>query len=209
MIELTFTPEIIEELHFERFNHPHPRVQLKMEAMYLRGRNFSCKDVCAICKISKWTLINYTKDFASGGVGALKKFDCRGRISSLENHVEKLKEEFSKRPPHTASEAAERIEKLTGEKRKLTQVKAFLKHNGFKYRKAGHVPGKGCTEEKKKNYLLIFKKKGDNGKGCTEEKKKKQADFLENELKPRLAEVKKGQRDLFFWMPRTLPAERP
>lgn len=187
MIELTFTPEIIEELHFERFNHPHPRVQLKMEAMYLRGRDFSCKDVCAICKISKWTLINYTKDFASGGVGALKKFDCSGRISSLENHVEKLKEEFSKRPPHTASEAAERIEKLTGEKRKLTQVKAFLKHNGFKYRKAGHVPGKGCTEEKKK----------------------KQADFLENELKPRLAEVKKGQRDLFFWMPRTLPAERP
>lgn len=186
MIELTFTPKIIEELHYERFNHPHPRVQLKMEAMYLRGRGFSCKDVCAICQISKWTLINYTKDFVSGGVEALKKFDCSGRSSSLENHVKTLNEEFSKRPPHTASEAAERIKKLTGVKRKLTQVKAFLKQNGFKYRKAGHVPGKGCTEEKKKE----------------------QADFLENELKPRLDEVKKGKRTLFFWMPRTLSTER-
>ena len=64
------------------------------------------------------------------------------------------------------------IEELTGVKRKLTQVKAFLKLNGFKYRKAGHVPGKECTEEKKKE----------------------QADFLENELKPRLKEVKKGKR---------------
>jgi len=186
MIELAFTPEIIEELHYERFNHPHPRVQLKMEAIYLRGKGFSCKDVCSICKISKWTLINYTKDFTSGGVEALKKFDYSGRSSSLEKHVKTLKEEFGKRPPHTASEAAERIEKLTGVKRKLTQVKAFLKLNGFKYRKAGHVPGKRCTEEKKKE----------------------QADFLENELKPRLKEVKKGKRDLFFWMPRTLSTER-
>ena len=186
MIELAFTPEIIEALHCERFNHPHPRVQLKMEAIYLRGKGFRCKDVCSICKISKWTLINYTKDFAAGGIDALKKFDCSGRCSSLEKHVETLKEEFGKRPPHTASEAAERIEKLTGVKRKLTQVKAFLKLNGFKYRKAGHVPGKGSTEEKKKE----------------------QADFLENELKPRLKEVEKGKRDLFFWMPRTLSTER-
>lgn len=186
MIELAFTPEIIEELHHERFNHPHPRVQLKMEAIYLRGKGFSCKDVCAICKISKWTLINYAKDFTSGGVESLKKFDCRGRSSSLEKYTASLKEEFSKRPPHTASEAVERIEKMTGVKRKLTQVKEFLKRNGFKYRKAGHVPGKGCTEEKKKE----------------------QADFLENELKPRLEEVKKGARDLFLWMPRTSSTER-
>jgi transposase len=186
MIELAFTPEIIEELHHERFNHPHPRVQLKMEAMYLRGKGFSCKEVCDICKISKWTLINYAKDFTSGGVEALKKFDCRGRRSGLEKHASSLKEEFSKRPPHTASEAAERIAKLTGVKRKLTQVKEFLKNNGFKYRKAGHVPGKGCTEEKKQE----------------------QSRFLENELKPRLDEVKNGTRDLFFWMPLTSSMER-
>lgn len=186
MIKINFTAEALERLHYGRFNHPHPRVQLKMEALYLRGQGFSCKDVCAICKISKWTLINYTKDFVGGGVAALEKFDCRGRASSLTGHEQTVKEEFGKNPPRTAAEAAERIEKMTGVKRKLTRVKAFLKANGFKYRKAGHVPGKGCTEEKKKE----------------------QENFLNNELKPRLEEVKKGKRALFFWMPRTSFTER-
>jgi len=186
MIELDFTPEILERLHYERFNHPHPRVQLKMEALYLRGQGFSCKEVCAICKISKWTLINYTKDFVNGGVTALERFDCRGKSSSLDEHVESLKDEFRKKPPRTAIEAAERIEKLTGVRRGLTQVKEFLKRHGFKYRKAGHVPGKGCSKEKMKE----------------------QEDFLKNELNPRLEEVKKGKRDLFFWTPHTLFTER-
>lgn len=186
MIKIDFTDEMMERLHYERFNHPHPRVQLKMEAMYLRGRGFSCKDVCAICRISKWTLINYTKDFVGGGVAGLEKFDCRGRDSSLSGHTQTLKEEFGKKPPRSAAEAAERIERITGVKRKLTQVKGFLTKNGFKYRKAGHVPGKGCAEDKQKE----------------------QEDFLENELRPRLEEVKKGKRALFFWMPRTSFTER-
>jgi len=186
MIKLIFTQKILDQLHYERFNHPHPRVQLKMEALYLRGQGFSCKEVCAICKISKWTLIGYSKDFMNGGVAALEKFDCKGKVSRLEEHAETLKEEFKKSPPHTASEAAERIRKLTGVKRKLTQVKEFLKRHDFKYRKAGHVPGKGCTEQKKKE----------------------QENFRKNELEPRLEEVRKGARDLFFWMPHTLYTER-
>jgi hypothetical protein len=34
MIKIEFTDQQIKELHFERFNHPHPRVQLKMEVLY-------------------------------------------------------------------------------------------------------------------------------------------------------------------------------
>ena len=34
MIHIDFTPEQIDALHHERFYHPHPRVQLKMEAVY-------------------------------------------------------------------------------------------------------------------------------------------------------------------------------
>jgi hypothetical protein len=33
MIKIEFIEEQIKELHFERFNHPHPRVQLKMEVL--------------------------------------------------------------------------------------------------------------------------------------------------------------------------------
>jgi len=33
MIQLEFTPEAIAALHHERYHHPHPRVQRKMEVL--------------------------------------------------------------------------------------------------------------------------------------------------------------------------------
>ena len=41
LIKLTFSAEDIEQLHYERFHHLHPRVQRKMEALYLKSRNYS------------------------------------------------------------------------------------------------------------------------------------------------------------------------
>jgi hypothetical protein len=37
MIPIDFTPEAIDAPHHERFHHPHPRVQEKMEAVYLKS----------------------------------------------------------------------------------------------------------------------------------------------------------------------------
>jgi len=98
MLKLTFTPKIIQELHYERFHHPHPRVQLKMEAIYLRSQNTTCKEVCRLCKISKWTLINYTKAFQNNGINALKQFNCKGKPSELDNHILIIKESFNNSP---------------------------------------------------------------------------------------------------------------
>jgi hypothetical protein len=33
VIKLSFTEEAIATLHYERYHHPHPRVQRKMEAL--------------------------------------------------------------------------------------------------------------------------------------------------------------------------------
>ena len=37
MIQIEFTQADIEQLHYERFHHPHPRVQQRMEALYLKA----------------------------------------------------------------------------------------------------------------------------------------------------------------------------
>jgi hypothetical protein len=37
MLHLTFTQEEIEELHYQRYHHPHLRVQMKMEALLLKA----------------------------------------------------------------------------------------------------------------------------------------------------------------------------
>ncbi|WP_370583146.1 hypothetical protein [Microcystis sp. LEGE 00066] len=36
MINLEFTEEEKNSLYYERFHHPHPRVQLKMEVLWLK-----------------------------------------------------------------------------------------------------------------------------------------------------------------------------
>ena len=41
MIKLTFSVADIEALHDQRFDHPHPRVQRKMEALYLKSQGLA------------------------------------------------------------------------------------------------------------------------------------------------------------------------
>ena len=45
MIQITFTKEEIDELHYERFYHPHPRVQRKMEALHLKSQKYVHKEI--------------------------------------------------------------------------------------------------------------------------------------------------------------------
>jgi hypothetical protein len=46
MIHIDFTPEQIDALHHERFHHPHPRVQQKIEAVYLKSQGLLHQDIC-------------------------------------------------------------------------------------------------------------------------------------------------------------------
>lgn len=38
MIEIEFTPEEIDTLEYERYHHPDPKVQKKMEGLYLKSQ---------------------------------------------------------------------------------------------------------------------------------------------------------------------------
>jgi hypothetical protein len=53
MIPTDFTPEDIDALRHERFHHPHPRVQEKMEAVYPKSQGLLHKDVCRLSRISE------------------------------------------------------------------------------------------------------------------------------------------------------------
>ncbi len=49
MIKILFTQEEIETIKHDRFYHPHPRVQIKMEVLHLHS--FGLKQ-SLICKIA-------------------------------------------------------------------------------------------------------------------------------------------------------------
>ena len=172
MIKLSFTPEIVNQLHYERIHHPHPRVRQRMETVYLKALGLTHQDIGRIMRISQTTLREYLQLYQSGGIAALKELNFNQPKSDLADHQDQLRQEFDKKPPASLMEAAARIEDLTGLRRSQPQVGAFLARLGLKRRKVGQIPGKADPE--------------------------KQQAFLEEELKPRLAQAKAKQQHVFF-----------
>ena len=43
MILIDLTPEEIEALHYKRYHYPHPKVQRKMEALWLKSQGLPHK----------------------------------------------------------------------------------------------------------------------------------------------------------------------
>ena len=147
MSEIQFSKEEVESLHHLRFHHPHPRVQLKMEVLWLKSQEVSYKEILKLTRITGNTLRSYTNDFIEGGIERLKQINFRKPTSLLNEYKECIEKEFEQNPPATINEASERIEKLTGIKRGLTQTRHFLKSIGFRHLKMGMVPAKADPEK--------------------------------------------------------------
>jgi transposase len=172
MIHIDFTPEQIDALHHERFHHPHPRVQLKMEAVYLKSQGLPHHDICRLARISENTFRSYLRQFQDGGVERLKRTDWAGTESPLDEHREALEDYFRDHPPRSTAEAAAEIERLTGIRRGPTQVRQFLKGMGLRFRKPGMIPAKADADE--------------------------QAKFLDDKLWPRLRQARRLRRVVCF-----------
>jgi hypothetical protein len=53
MINITFRETDIEALRYWRFHHPDPRIQVRMEAIYLRRQRVANRDIPRRCGMSK------------------------------------------------------------------------------------------------------------------------------------------------------------
>ncbi len=176
MITIEFSGEEIDALDYERFHHPHPKVQKKMEVLYLKAQGVLHQEICRLCNISKGTLVSYLRQYQEGGIERLKHLGYKGQPSELNAHTDSLKAYFKKHPPRSIAEAQDTIEHLTGIKRSPTQVREYLKRIGMRLLKTGFVPGKATSPEKQAE----------------------QEAFLEEKLAPRLEEAKAGQRKVYF-----------
>ncbi len=147
MLALSFTEKQIEALHFERFHHPHPRVQQRMEALWLKSQGLPHKEVSRLTGISENTLRSYFRAWQQGGVEQLKILKFRRPTSELMEHLGTLEDYFMEHPPATANEARAKIEELTGIRRSPTQVRNFLKQLGLRRLKVGCLPAKADPEK--------------------------------------------------------------
>ena len=146
MITLHFSDADLAALRYWRFHHPDPRVQVRMEALYLRSQGVANRDIPRLCGISNASFHRYLTAYATGGLARLQHFEPRRSRSLLHQHRPTIEADFQQRPPATVAEAAARIAALTGVTRKPTQVRQFLKALGMKPRNVGMIPAKADVE---------------------------------------------------------------
>ena len=99
MTRVEFTEEEIEKLRYESFHHPHPCVQLKMEALLLKSQGVPHWQICNILAITENTLRAYVQAYLEGGVEKLKELNFPCPQSELAAHAETLEGYFRQHPP--------------------------------------------------------------------------------------------------------------
>ena len=149
MEKVEFTEEDLRALHYERFHHPHPRVMLKMEVVYLKCKGYRNAEISDITGVCGNTLRKYVKQFSECGIAGLKEVNFNRPNSDLKDYSGTIEAYFTENPPHSIREAAAKIREVTGIARGETQVRKFLKSMKFRFIKTCSVPAKALTEEKK------------------------------------------------------------
>jgi transposase len=136
-----FPETAIEAIAHDRYHHPDPRVQQRMEILWLKYKNQTHGDIAALARVSRSTVQRTLRIYAAGGLDGVRSFGWKGQPSALTPHTATIEEDFRKHPPHTAHEAARRIEELTGVRRKVSRVRVFLKSDlGMKCLKVAPIP---------------------------------------------------------------------
>ena len=158
MIQIEFSEKDIRIFQQERYHHPHPHVMRKMEVLFLKSLGLSHGLICQISGVSPNTMRAYFTEYVEGGIERIKEVNFYRPQSEMCVHASSIETRLKVSPPTSISQASAIIEELTGIKRGITQTRSFLKSLGFSFRKAGAIPSKAITEEKKRNREGIWTK---------------------------------------------------
>ena len=128
MRAFSFREEVLAEIRHDRYHHPHPRVQRKMEVLWLKSRGLTHAVIAEYADVSPRSVQRYLDEFEQGGLDRLRRLGWQGKTCALDEHQQSLEDYFIEHPPRSAREAQGVIERLTGIRRSLSQVRAFLKN---------------------------------------------------------------------------------
>src|SRR3954470_22413239 len=137
----SFSKTVVEAITHDRYQHPDPRVQERMEILWLKSRDEPHGRIAELANVSRSTVQRTLRIYLAKGPDGIRSFGWKGQPSALTPHRATIEEEFRKHPPHTAHDAARRIEELTGVRRKASRVRKFLKGDlGMRCLKVAPIP---------------------------------------------------------------------
>lgn len=163
----------MQELDTERFSHKQAIVQRRLQCVYLKASSELTHEQIGRCMgVHANQVGRYIRSYQAEGLVKLTTTHYGTNCSVLEDHADVLIASFNERAPLSLAEARHRIMELTGVKRDVSRVEAFLKRHGFAYRKCGYLPGKADPE--------------------------KQQQWLEGPFKAELRAAQQGEKVLLF-----------
>jgi transposase len=139
-LRIELSEEQQQIVNAERDAHPHEHVRRKMLVLWLLHHGITREKAATIAGLGRATVQRYVAAFRDGGLDGLRAWDHTGPVSDLAAHTGVIKAEFTATPVRTTAEACDRIERLTGIRRRPTQVRKFLKGLGLKWRRVRAIP---------------------------------------------------------------------
>lgn len=172
MIEINLSANerpLLRDLHQ---NHIHPVIRQRAHVILLRAGKIQNEHISAITGLCVTTIINYTHQYLEKGSSWVTTLNFRKPASQLQSFDAEILAYFEKNPVSTITEACQKVSKLTGVTVKNTQMRAYLKKLGIKWRKVGGIPAKVDIAVQQR--------------------------FHDEKLQPRLEEAQTGKRSVYF-----------
>jgi transposase len=179
MRNIIFTADDRRALAHYRYHHPEPRVQRKVEVLWLQSHGRAHDRIAAPADVSRRTVPRDLDEYLEGGLQRLcRSRRCQPRTALFEHEVS-LEEHFETDPVRSIKQARAVIEQRTGIRRGRTQVRHFLKDRlGFRWRRTGAIP--------------VPPKK------TIPEHAREQSAVVRDKLEPRLEPARQGRRQVYF-----------
>ena len=110
MIKVEFTEQDLKAIEYERFNHPIPLVQRRMEVLWLKSQGLAHKDIAKIANVCDNAVTKYLRLYQNGGLDEVRKTNFYQPKSELEGHSESIEQYFRDHPVSSIPEAVAKIE---------------------------------------------------------------------------------------------------
>jgi len=172
MIEITVSKKDIATLYYLQNYHPHHVVRRRASILIMKYNKTPHHQIAANAGVCENTLRNCFYDYLKKGITSVTEINFYKPKSVLKSFDAIIKAHFERYPPVSITQACAEIRKLTKTSIKNTQMRAYLKYLGMKFRKVGTIPAAADVEA--------------------------QQEFHDKKLQPRIKEAKAGKRELYF-----------
>lgn len=139
MIKVQILDEDVSAIMHDRFYHPQPYIMMRMHVLALHHKGESAQSIARLLDRDPRTVRTCLKTYRDCGLKAVYAYEKHKKECKLDGFSELIEKELEKRPPQSAIEAGNVIEKLTGIKRSPTQIRAFLKKGNPMFENGQHA----------------------------------------------------------------------